>query len=287
MWGFIGIMFVGLVLYGFFSEKKKNNKKHSLVEPSTVEITVAFPDPRITTEYRFYKFIEEKPSLILNEIYKKILAQGIYLKPEYERAIQTKLKSGKFKNPHSFIDFFGTDFDMIGVSFDRFFWNNNDSYEIQLSFIKDGKIADNQTYYFAVAKGKFPFVELKGMNFFSLTTDNLNSNTFDVIYKDINVFLVNNRLVFESQEYVSILELLLLTHNLELTNARYVVAKEIAAANRLPIEKGNLLKKLKISNDKTSFEPFLNCQIVSELEEKGILLRQYEKTINIRNGQII
>jgi len=285
---FIGLMFIVLVLYyGFFSDKKKNNKTYSIVEPSTVEMTVAFPDPRITNEYRFYKFVEERPSLILNEIYKKILAQGIYLKPEYEKAIQTKLKTGEFKNPYSFIDFFGTNFDMIGVSFDKYFWNNNDSYEIQLSFVKDAKIADDQTYYFAVADGKFPFVELKGMNFFSLISDKLNSYTFDIIYKDISVFLSNNLLVFENQEYVSILESLLLTHNLELKNARYVVVKEIAAANRLPIEKANLLKKLKIFHDKTSFEPFLNCQIISELEDKGILLRQYEKIINISNGKII
>jgi hypothetical protein len=242
---------------------------------------VAFPDPRIVNEYSFYKFIEKETPLILNEIHKKMLKENIYLKPEFKKAIETKLKAGEFRNPHSFINFYGTNFDMIGVSFDRFYYGDDNDYEIKLSFIKDDKLADNQTHSFVIADGKFPFVEFEGMNFFSLTTKNLNHNTFDVIYEDFSVFLSNNLLVFENEEYVSIFESLLATHNLELKNARYIVIKEIALSNNFPADKYKLLEKLEIEySRKTSFEPFLNCQIVSEFEEKGILLQRYEKTLS-------
>ncbi|MBI6116417.1 exonuclease domain-containing protein [Salegentibacter maritimus] len=115
------------------------NKKESR-EPS-IEITIKGVNPNTENEFLFFDFVDKTNSWELEHWFNKVKSDRIKFKPRYEYAINQKLKTGKFKNPHSFPEYFDNQFDYIAIDFETANKNRVSACAIGLVFIKNYKVA--------------------------------------------------------------------------------------------------------------------------------------------------
>ncbi len=101
----IVIFVIVLIIVIAISKSRKNNGQvnNSTFESNKpIKLNVSFPDPEKANNYKFFKFVQYESKFTLEPIYKEMKKKGMKLKPEFENAIQTKLKTGEFKNPLDF-----------------------------------------------------------------------------------------------------------------------------------------------------------------------------------------
>ncbi len=79
--------------------------------------------------------------------YEKAKTNGIRFKPQYEQAIKRKIKTSSFKNPHSFPEYFNSQFDHIAIDFETANQNRISACALGLVFIKDDRVAYQTSFY--------------------------------------------------------------------------------------------------------------------------------------------
>ncbi len=114
---------------------------------NAIEISVTGINPQTENEFLFYDFVEREFAPHLEKWFEKAKQTGIKFKPQYEYAIQQKIKNDKFKNPHSFPEYFENKFDFIAIDFETANKNRVSACAIGLVFIKDFKIVYSQKHF--------------------------------------------------------------------------------------------------------------------------------------------
>ena len=135
-----------------FNWFKKENTKKIIENP--IEISVTGINPQTENEFLFYDFVENEFSPHLEKWFEKAKQTGLNFKPQYEYAIQQKIKNNYFKNPHSFPEYFENKFDFIAIDFETANKNRISACAIGLVFIKDFKIVFSKKHYIKPPKGE-------------------------------------------------------------------------------------------------------------------------------------
>lgn len=128
-------------------------KKEKVIE-NPIEIEITGINPQTENEFLFYDFVEREFSPHLKHWFEKAKQIGLKFKPQYEYAIQQKLKFDNFKNPHSFPEYFDNKFDFISIDFETANKNRISACAIGLVFIKDFKIVYSKKYFIKPPDGE-------------------------------------------------------------------------------------------------------------------------------------
>ncbi|PVX51757.1 hypothetical protein C7377_0042 [Balneicella halophila] len=259
----------------------------TLHENSQRTIEVSFPNPEKVNDFRFYEYIEEEVPYKLEPIYAEMKKKGLNIKPEFKRAIASKIRNGTFKNPLNFKEYFGTNFDFIGINFLRGTDDLFSTFQIELCFIQYGKLASIKTYDFMPPDEIFENrlfqenVELLGYR-----KEWIEDNYFKDIWHifDLRDFLNSNLLILWD-DGVETLKKVLDKNQITDYNISTIKIREVAQANHLPDSIDSLLNHfhsdLTIENDELSM---IVCELAMEFTMNGIDLENYVKTMNSNNN---
>lgn len=128
-------------------------KKEKAIE-NPIEISITGINPQTENEFLFYDFVERQYSPHLEKWFEKAKQTGLKFKPQYEYAIQQKVKCNNFKNPHSFPEYFENKFDFIAIDFETANKNRISACAIGLVFIKDFKIVFSKKHFIKPPNGE-------------------------------------------------------------------------------------------------------------------------------------
>lgn len=133
-------------MFNWFKEEK--------VVENPIEISITGINPQTENEFLFYDFVEREFAPHLEKWFEKAKQNGLKFKPQYEYAIQKKVKYNTFKNPHSFPEYFENNFDFISIDFETANKNRVSACAIGLVFIKDFKIVYSKKHFIKPPKGE-------------------------------------------------------------------------------------------------------------------------------------
>lgn len=119
-----------------------------------VEITVNGVNPQTENEYLFFRFVEREPAAFLEAWYKKAKQLGYSFKPQYIKAINQKIKTGEFRNPHTFPEYFNSQFDYIAIDFETANNNRISACALGLAFVRDNTFVHKGKHYILPPKGE-------------------------------------------------------------------------------------------------------------------------------------
>ncbi len=282
------ISFVVWLIVRFFKWIGKGVSNSTNTNSSqTTRIEVSLPDPEKANDFKFYKYVQWEPVYKLEPTYKEMKKRGMKIKPEFERAIQTKIKSGEFKNPLDFKDYFGTSFDLIGVQFLKGTDNLLSAFQIGICFIKNGKVADTDTYDFRpperiVETKRFQ----KTLELFDYEQEWIESNSFKDIWEifELRDFLNTNLIVVWDEE-AEILEKILKNSRIKDYNISVLKIREVAQANNLPDLIDSLLEHFNSDLSLKDDMSLIVSDLAVELKDSGIDIDNYVKTISSKTKQ--
>jgi DNA polymerase-3 subunit epsilon len=135
-----------------FNWLKKEKIKKTIKNP--IEISITGINPQTDNEFLFYDFVEREHAPHLEKWFEKVKQLGLKFKPQYEFAIEQKVKFNNFKNPHSFPEYFENKFDFIAIDFETANKNRISACAIGLVFIKDYKIVFSKKHYIKPPTGE-------------------------------------------------------------------------------------------------------------------------------------
>lgn len=172
-------------------------KKEKTIE-NPIEISVTGINPQTENEFLFYDFVESQYSPHLEKWFEKAKQIGLKFKPQYEYAIQQKVKNNNFKNPHSFPEYFENKFDFIAIDFETANKNRISACAIGLVFIKDFKIVYSKKHFIKPPKGE-EFSSFHS-NIHNIYEDDVeHSFTFEELWEDeFSKYFNNNLIVFHN-----------------------------------------------------------------------------------------
>ena len=272
------LIFVFIIAYAINKSKKKNGQENNSFDSNRpIKLNVSFPDPEKANDFKFFKFVQFETKFTLEPIYKEMKKRGMKLKPEFENAIQTKLKTGEFKNPLNFKDYFGTKFDLIGIQFLKGTDNLLSAFQIGVCFIQNERIADTETYDFRpperiVETKKFQ----KTLELLDINPEFINDFSFQDVWEtfDLNDFLNNNLIVCWDEES-EILQAVLKNNQITDYNIKFIKIKEIAQSNNLPVLIDTLLRHFKSDLTLKDDMSLIVSSLAIDLKDSGIVLENY------------
>lgn len=124
-------------MFNWFKKKKENKVETE----NQMEVSISGVNPQTENEFKFYNFVEMTFAPHLEKWYQQAKLNNVVFKSQYEQAIKQKIKSGEFKNPHSFPEYFGSKFDYISIDFETANKNRISACALGLVFIKNDRIA--------------------------------------------------------------------------------------------------------------------------------------------------
>lgn len=127
-------------VFSWFRKKRSDSA-------NPIEVTVTGINPQTENEFLFFDFVEREPVVFLKEWYKMAKAKNYSFKTNYEKAILDKIRNGRFINPHTFPEYFNSQFDYIAIDFEIANKNRISACAIGLVFIKNKKVAYRKTIY--------------------------------------------------------------------------------------------------------------------------------------------
>ncbi len=261
--------------------KKTEGSNYNESDNQQIKLNVSFPDPEKANDYKFYKYVQYEPVYKLELTYKEMKRKGMKIKPDFEKAIQTKIKDGEFKNPLEFKGYFGTKFDMIGVHFLKGTDNLLSAFQIGLCFIKNEKVADTETYDFSPPE---KIVETKRfqktLELFDYEQEWIEDNKFKDVWEifEIRDFLNHNLIVVWDEE-TEILEKVLKNNRIKDFNLSVLKIRDVAQANNLPDLIDTLLEHFHSDLTIKDELSLIVCDLAVELKESGIDIESYVQTI--------
>ncbi len=263
------------------SSKKTGKSNYSESDNKQIKLNVSFPDPEKANDFKFYKYVQNEPVYKLEPTYKEMKKRGMKIKPDFDKAIQTKIKDGEFQNPLDFKEYFGNKFDMIGVHFLKGTDDLLSAFQIGLCFIKNEKIADTETYDFC------PPEKIVGTKKFQKTLELIDYEQEwieDTNFKDVwEIFEVgdflNDNLIVVWNEEAEILERVLKNNKINNYELSILKIRDIAQANNLPDLIDSLLEHfnsdLTLNDDLSE----IVCELAVELRDSGINIESFKRSI--------
>lgn len=271
----IVLLILGLIIFLIVKSSNKGNNVQS--NNDTRKVDVSFPHPEKTNDYKFFKFVESTSRVILEPLLPEIKRQGMNLKPEFEKAILQKIKTGEFKNPHDFKSYYGTNFDLIGVQFLKGTDSFLSAFQIGVYFIQNEKVADSETYEFCppskITKTKKFKETLDLFNFDLEMIDTFSFNDAWDIY-ELKEYFNTNLIVFWDEE-AEILNQVLSYNKIDNYNISYIKIREIAIENNLPNLIDSLLEYFKSDLTIKDDLALIVASLALDLKEHGIEIGKY------------
>lgn len=250
-------------------------KKDKIENP--IEITVSGINPQTENEFLFYNFVVIEFAPHLEKWYEKAKSNGMIFKPQYENAIKQKIKTGEFKNPHSFPSYFNNKFDFIGFQFLNATEDILSAFQIGTHFIINEKIAYSKKYDFQVPRNISSQKEFKEtLEILEINQEFLDVFSFEDVWDslDLKVSFSNNLLVCWNKE-IEILEQILINNHIKDYDLKYIQIREIAQDNNLPDLIDSLLEHFQSDLTLKSDLSLIASTLALELQEIGINLDNY------------
>lgn len=221
--------------------KKKKSRAESVTEKKAdnkIKTSVTGVNPQTENEFKFYNFVDLTFAPHLEKWYEQAKLNGVIFKSQYEEAIKQKIKTGEFKNPHSFPEYFDSKFDYISIDFETANKNRISACALGLVFVKNDRIA-HQTYFHI----KPPETEIfsdRHVGIHGITAKDVDyAHTFDELWEyELSKYFNQNLIVFHNASMdLSVLKNLFQYYNIENYNIKYLDTMQLA-------EKTNNSKKL-------------------------------------------
>jgi DNA polymerase-3 subunit epsilon len=264
----------------------KKEKTEKMFE-NPIEITITGINPQTENEFLFYDFVERQFAPHLEKWFEKAIQNGLTFKPQYEYAIQQKIKTNKFKNPHSFPEYFENKFDFIAIDFETANKNRVSACAIGLVFIKDFKIVYSTKHFIKPPKEeKFSLFHSNIHKIFEQDVED--SYDFKELWEDEFVKYFNdNLIVFHNASMdLSVLKNLFEYYSIINFNIDYIDTMQLAEKSGNPKKLTELAEKfgIVIENHHDPKEDAKVCALIyNELIDIYPQHRELVRTLNNSN----
>ena len=239
-------------------------KKEKTIE-NPIEISITGINPQTENEFLFYDFVESQYSPHLEKWFEKAKQTGLKFKPQYEYAIQQKVKYNNFKNPHSFPEYFENKFDFIAIDFETANKNRISACAIGLVFIKDFKIVFSKKHFIKPPKGE-EFSSFHSNIHKIYEEDVEHSFTFEELWEDeFSKYFNNNLIVFHNASMdLSILKNLFEHYSIPNFEIEYIDTMQLAEKSGNPKKLTELAEKfgIKIENHHDPISDAKACAMI-------------------------
>jgi len=178
-----------------FNWFKKGNKAET---ENQIEVSISGVNPQTENEFKFYNFVEMTFAPHLKKWYHQAKLNGIVFKSKYEQAIKQKIKSGEFKNPHSFPEYFDNNFDYISIDFETANNNRVSACALGLVFVKDDRIAYQTSFHIKPPETE-KFLD-KHIGIHGITPEDVDyAFTFDELWEiELSKYFNQNLIIFHN-----------------------------------------------------------------------------------------
>jgi DNA polymerase-3 subunit epsilon len=216
-----------------------------------IKISISGVNPQTENEFLFYDFVEREFSPHLEKWFEKAKQTGVKFKPQYENAIQQKVRYNNFKNPHSFPEYFENKFDFIAIDFETANKNRTSACAIGLVFIKDFKIVFSKKHFIKPPKGeKFSSFHSNIHKIYEKDVEH--SFTFEELWEDeFSKYFNDNLIVFHNASMdLSVLKNLFEHFSISNFDIDYVDTMQLAEKSGNPKKLTELAEKFGIEIEK-------------------------------------
>lgn len=226
-----------------------------------ITVDVVGVNPQTDNEFKFFEFVSNESPERLEGWYKKAKELGYIFKPQYENAINDKLKNGTFINPYNFRDTFGLNFDFIAIDFETANEQRISACALGIVFVQNNSIVHSEK--FLIKPPKNQAFNTRNINIHGISPlDVENEPTFDYYWHNIlSEYFKRNLIVFHNASMdLSVLRQLLEHYGIEDFSIMYIDTMNLASYLNLP-------KKL------TELAEYFNIEVVDHHnpEEDAIL----------------
>jgi len=261
----------------------KKEKTEKVIE-NQIEISITGINPQTENEFLFYDFVEKEYSPHLGKWLEKAKQTGLKFKPQYEYAIQQKVKYNTFKNPHSFPEYFENKFDFIAIDFETANKNRISACAIGLVFIKDFKIVYSKKHFIKPPKSE-EFSSFHS-NIHKINEEDVeHSYTFEELWQDeFSKYFNDNLIVFHNASMdLSILKNLFEHFSISNYDIDYIDTMQLAEKSGNPKKLTELAEKygIEIENHHDPIEDAKVCAMIyNELIDVYPKHKDLVKTLN-------
>lgn len=214
-------------MFNLFKKKEKVN--------SPIEITVSGVNPQTENEFLFYNFVQYEFPPHLEKWYQQAKSNGIVFKPQYEKALLQKVKTGEFKNPHSFPEYFGNEFDFIAIDFETANQNRVSACALGLVFVKNDRIAFQTSFHIKPPIGEN--FSSRNIGIHGISAEDVDyAMTFDELWEcELSNYLNDNLVIFHNASMdLSVLKNLFEHYSITDYDIEYVDTMRIAEKSGNP-----------------------------------------------------
>lgn len=222
-------------MFNLFKKKEKVN--------NPIEITISGVNPQTENEFLFYNFVQYEFPPHLEKWYQQAKSKGIVFKSQYEKALLQKVKTGEFKNPHSFPEYFGNQFDFIAIDFETANKNRVSACALGLVFVKDDRIAFQTNFHIKPPIGEN--FSSRNIAIHGISAEDVDyAMTFDELWEcELSNYLNDNLVIFHNASMdLSVLKNLFEHYSITNYNIEYVDTMRIAEKSGNPKKLEELTK---------------------------------------------
>lgn len=167
--------------------------------------------------------------------YQQAKSNGIVFKPQYEKALLQKVKTGEFKNPHSFPEYFGNEFDFIAIDFETANQNRVSACALGLVFVKNDRIAFQTSFHIKPPIGEN--FSSRNIGIHGISAEDVDyAMTFDELWEcELSNYLNDNLVIFHNASMdLSVLKNLFEHYSITDYDIEYVDTMRIAEKSGNP-----------------------------------------------------
>lgn len=114
---------------------------------NNITVNVTGVNPETDNEFMFYEYVCRTLNYILEPWIKKSKEAGYKIKAVYEKAVNQKLATNSFINPHKFPEYFENKFDYIAIDFETANNSRLSACAIGLNFVKENKVVHSAKHF--------------------------------------------------------------------------------------------------------------------------------------------
>lgn len=222
-------------MFNLFKKKEKVN--------NLIEISVNGINPQTENEFLFYNFVELEFAPHLEKWFEKAKSNGLVFKPQYEKAILQKIETRKFKNPHSFPEYFENKFDFIAIDFETANKNRVSACALGLVFVKNDRIAFQTSFHIKPPIGEN--FSQRNIGIHGISAEDVDyAMTFDELWEgELSNYLNDSLVIFHNASMdLSVLKNLFEHYSITKYNIDYVDTMRIAEKSGNPKKLQELAK---------------------------------------------
>ncbi|MBU2912935.1 exonuclease domain-containing protein [Reichenbachiella agariperforans] len=253
-----------------------------------ISLTVDGVNPQTENEYRFFAFVEREPTTFLEGWYKQIRHQYTF-KPQYTEAIKQKIRTGEFKNPHTFPEYFESQFDYIAIDFETANNSRLSACALGLAFVKNNTFVHKDKHFIRPPKGE-KFLS-SHCRIHGIYADDVEfALDFEQLWNvELSKYFNNNLIIFHNASMdLSILKNLFNYYKIKGFNIEYIDTMKLAELTGKPKKLADLAELFDIdfsNNHDPQHDAEVCADVFSELIEFYPDYHSLTQTLNTQSQQ--